>query len=250
MSSGFAFHPPATRTVDLPQGHPYPGLFVELEGPDGAGKGLLLENLLGWLPQHAPANQRITTVREPGGTEISEDIRELIRAAGARASGHTNLLLFSAARRELVERSLRPELEQGALVVSDRYYMSTYIYQGLLQGVPLEEVANVTAIATQGIHPDLRIVLRAPPAVLKERTERRGGPDAWDQATQESARAYEWLAEHATGIECIDASLPPEAVLEQAGTAILRELARQPRPEPTSKNPASVNPGRRTRPRR
>lgn len=145
-------------------------LFVTFEGGDGSGKStqarLLAERL-------RAADVDVTEVREPGSTQLGSQIREWLKR-GLRAeetmSHNTELFLFATARSELVAKVLRPVLESpDAVVISDRYADSTIAYQGYGRGVSLDNVKVVNDLATQGVMPDLTILLDCDPKVGLER---------------------------------------------------------------------------------
>jgi dTMP kinase len=167
------------------------GLFVVLEGPDGAGKSGAAARLVDAL---RAAGTTVTATREPGGTPIGEALREvLLRSGVVERSGIADALLFSAARAELVRQVIRPALARGEVVVSDRYATSTAAYQGHGAGVPLDELARLERIATGGLRPDLVVLIDVPvEAGLARRGAARGGEtrfeEAFDRAFHERVR--------------------------------------------------------------
>lgn len=138
------------------------GWFISVEGPDGAGK----TTQAGALAQHLRERGLDPLLtREPGGTWLGERIREVLLArTGSTASPDplTDALLFSAARRQLVVEVLRPALESGRTVICARYADSTLAYQGHGAGVPLERLRVLESVATDGLQPDLTILLDLP----------------------------------------------------------------------------------------
>ena len=167
------------------------GLFVVLEGPDGAGKSAAAASLVREL---RAAGHDVVATREPGGTPIGEALREvLLRAGAVERSGIADALLFSAARAELVRAVIRPSLERGAVVVSDRYATSTAAYQGYGSGVPLDELGTLERVATGGLRPDLVVLIDLPvEAGLARRGAGAGGEtrfeEAFDRAFHERVR--------------------------------------------------------------
>jgi dTMP kinase len=130
---------------------------VAVEGPDGAGKSGVLGRLVDALRLEG---RSVTPVREPGGTPLGEVLREvLLRAGAVERSPLADALLFSAARAELVSRVIRPALQRGELVVTDRYATSTMAYQGYGGGVDLERLASLERVATGGLRPDLVVLV-------------------------------------------------------------------------------------------
>ena len=151
-----------TRAVEDP-GAPSPrGWFITVEGPDGAGKTTQAEALALHLRERG-LDPLLT--REPGGTWLGERIREILLArtdSAAASDPMTDALLFSAARRQLVVEVLRPALAAGRTVVCARYADSTLAYQGSGAGVPLDRLRSLEAAATDGLRPDLTLLLDLP----------------------------------------------------------------------------------------
>jgi dTMP kinase len=132
-------------------------LFVTFEGPEGSGKSTQARILYGHL--HA-RGYPVILVREPGGTRIGDLIRRIVLdLQHTEMAATTEMLLFSAARAQLVSQVIRPYLEQGGIVLCDRYADSTYAYQGYGLGHDLEELRAITAVATGGLLPDVTIYL-------------------------------------------------------------------------------------------
>jgi dTMP kinase len=136
------------------------GRLVAVEGPDGAGKSGAAARLVDALRADGRA---VTPVREPGGTPIGEALRDvLLRAGAVERSPLADALLFSAARAELVGRIIRPALERGDIVVTDRYATSTMAYQGYGGGVDRARLEDLERVATGGLVPDLVILIDVP----------------------------------------------------------------------------------------
>lgn len=165
------------------------GFFVSLEGIDRAGKSTQAALLCGAL------GARAVCVREPGGTEVGERVRELLVDPGFECAGETEALLFAAARAELVARLVRPALEEGRIVVADRFVDSSFAYQGDVRGLGVGEVAALNRFATAGLLPDLTVLLEIDP---DEAAARAGDVDRFEREgrsfQQRVARAYERLA--------------------------------------------------------
>lgn len=144
-------------------------MFVSFEGIDGAGKStqarLLAERL----------GPETTLLREPGGTPAGERLRELLKDPELELGPRAELLLFCAARAELVERVIRPAIEAGRDVVCDRFMDSTVAYQGAARGIGVETVRVLNEIAVDGCVPDRTILLRVPTAEAADRGAGRGG---------------------------------------------------------------------------
>lgn len=131
-----------------------------LEGPDGAGKSRAAAALVDRL---RGSGLSVVAVREPGGTPLGEALRDvLLRAGVVERTAVADALLFSAARAELVGEVIRPALDAGAIVISDRYATSTTAYQGYGGGVDLEQLASLERLATGGLRPDLILLIDVP----------------------------------------------------------------------------------------
>lgn len=142
------------------------GRFITIEGPDGGGKTTQAERLRAHLET---AGEGVHLTREPGGTWLGERLREVLLArtgdgsAGTTATDPlTDALLFNAARRQLVREVIRPALDAGTTVVCARFADSTLAYQGYGSGVDLDQLRELAAIATDGLTPDLTILLDLP----------------------------------------------------------------------------------------
>ena len=131
-------------------------MFITFEGPEGSGKSANAAWLRGQLEARG---RRVVLVREPGGTPLGEAIRPLLLGGAEPPAGYPALFLFAAARAELVARTIRPALAGGADVLCDRFTDSTLAYQGHGDGLPLDIIRQVNAIATGGLVPDLTILL-------------------------------------------------------------------------------------------
>jgi dTMP kinase len=134
------------------------GWFVTLEGPDGAGKTTQAERL---RERASGAGFDVVLTREPGGTPAGERIREVL-LHGGKLDPRTDALLFNAARAQLVADVIRPALDRGAIVISTRFADSTLAYQGHGAGLPLGELRALERFATDGLKPDLTILLDLP----------------------------------------------------------------------------------------
>ncbi len=133
------------------------GVFITMEGPDGAGKSTQIDILKGYLENKG---YDVLLTREPGGTEISEAIRQVILNKDYNKMGHaTELLLYTAARAQLVEEVIKPALDEGKAVICDRFVDSSAVYQGLGRGLGVDTVYKVNEYALNGIMPKLTILL-------------------------------------------------------------------------------------------
>ncbi len=148
--------------------HPHPGFFLALDGPDGGGKTTQADRLADWLRSQG---FDVVSCRDPGGTELGNRLRALLLDRHATPIGvRAEMLLYQAARAELVEEVITAALAAGKAVVSDRYLLSNIVYQGTAAGLIEEEIAMVGMVATAGLLPDLTIILDVSPEVAQART--------------------------------------------------------------------------------
>ncbi len=190
--------------------------FIVVEGPEGAGKSTLTRSLTSRL---LAEGRRVLTVRQPGGTPIAEAARKLALKSKHEITPAAELFLFLAARADLVARVVRPALEDGQVVLADRYDLSTLAYQVAGRGLPRAEVEAALRLATGGLIPDLTLVLDVPVAVGRERQRRaqkeQDRIEVQDDAFHERVRvAYATAA--GPGIVHIDASQSKQAVQDAA----------------------------------
>jgi dTMP kinase len=179
------------------------GRLIVLEGAEGAGKSTQLRLLAEWL---GARGETVVAVREPGGTIVGDEIRRILLDPETDVVPRAEALLFMASRAQLVEREIRPALAAGATVLVDRFFLSTYAYQGIGRGIPESELRAANAIATTGLVPDLTLLLRMPVAAGLARAAKRGGHDRMERAElafhERVARAFEtftsaeWQAAH------------------------------------------------------
>ena len=166
------------------------GLFVTLEGIDRSGKTTQAKLLIEALGDDALG------VREPGGTAAGERVRELLKDPSVDLSGEAEALLFAAARAELVRQVIRPALDAGRVVVSDRFLDSSLAYQGAARGLGVDEVAAVNALATGGLRPDLTLLLDLDPEAAHARAGEEDRFEAEGAELQRAvAQAYSEMAD-------------------------------------------------------
>ena len=171
------------------------GVFITFEGSEGCGKSTQAKRLASRL-EHAGVPVLLT--REPGSTAIGEKIRDLLQFApeSSAMAPETELLLFEASRSQLVREIIRPALEQGSVVISDRFFDSTTVYQGVARKLQPEIVATLNDFAIGGDRPDLTIILNVDVAVARARMLRRVRPAAViDRMDQEPLEFYERVGE-------------------------------------------------------
>jgi dTMP kinase len=171
------------------------GLLVVFEGAEGAGKSTQLRLLADWLGSRG---RDVVAVREPGGTVVGDEIRRILLDPSSDIVPRSEALLFMASRAQLVEREIRPAVENGAFVLLDRFFLSTYAYQGAGRGLPESDLRSANAIATQGLVPDLTLLLTIAPADGLARATERGERDRMERAELafETFATREWQASH------------------------------------------------------
>ena len=157
------------------------GCFITLEGIDGAGKSTHLGFIRDWLAAHDIAAE---FTREPGGTPLGEQIRALLLAVDTEVSLDAETLLMFASRQQLLSSLIRPALQAGRWVVSDRFTDSTFAFQGGGRGVPTERIAILENWVQQGLQPDLTLLFDVPLAVA---SQRMAGSRQLDRFEQEKA---------------------------------------------------------------
>jgi dTMP kinase len=189
------------------------GGFLVLEGIDGAGKSSQVAGLAAWL---GGDGREVVTCRDPGSTPTGDAIRAiLLDRADLRLDAHAEMLLYMAARAQLVSEVIRPALDRGAWVISDRYLLANVVYQGHAGGLDPEDIRRVGRIATGGLRPDLVLLLDVDLATAArrmnrplDRLESRG--DDYRARLVAGYRAE--AARDPAGIATIEASGGPDAV--------------------------------------
>lgn len=206
-----------------------PGFFLTFEGPEGGGKTTQVAALAAYLRQRGC---NLLTTREPGGTQIGDQVRAILADhRNAEMRPRTELLLFQASRAQLVEQVIRPHLEQGGIVVCDRYGDSTLAYQGYgHQQFALEEVRRLVEFATGGLKPDLTLLLDVDVEEGLGRKQRGGEWNRLDAYQVDFHRrvrqGYLALAQaEPDRWRIIDASRSVEQVQQHIRQAVLQALA-------------------------
>ena len=167
------------------------GLFITFEGSEGCGKSTQALRLAARLEQ---AGLRTLVTREPGGTAIGEKIRDLLQFApeSFAMTPETELLLFEASRAQLVRETIAPALEQGTVVISDRFFDSTTVYQGVARKLAPEIVQTLNAFAIGDARPDVTFLLDVDVETARQRMLRRVRPvEVKDRMEQEPIEFYE-----------------------------------------------------------
>lgn len=188
------------------------GIFVAFEGPEGAGKTTQVRMLARRLEA---MGRPAVVVREPGGTPLAEAVRDLLLHAPHDIAPNAEALLFQVARADLVARVIRPALAQGRTVIADRFELSTRCYQVAGRGLDEAGVAAAIALATDGLAPDIYLVLDVDPALGRRRQQAEGkGPDRIERADtgfhDRVARAFRNTA--GPSIVHLNAEQAPEAL--------------------------------------
>jgi dTMP kinase len=199
------------------------GKLITIEGLDGAGKSTLAEGLVREL---SARGQTVVLLREPGGVEVSERIRALVKDPALAVAPRAEALLYAAARAQLVQEQLVGLLEEGVLVLLDRFVDSSLAYQGAGRELGVAEVRAINRFATGGLTPERTLLLRIDPADGRARQHERAlEPDRLEREDERFfgaiAAAYDDLArEEPERIRVLDAVRAPEDVLGDALAAI------------------------------
>jgi dTMP kinase len=199
------------------------GRLITIEGLDGAGKSTLASALRDALTARG---HRVELLREPGGVELSERIRALVKDPELTVGARAEALLYAAARAQLVDERVVPLLDDGADVLLDRYVDSSLAYQGAARGLGVEHVRAINSFATGALQPDRTLLLRIAPGDGRARQAGRGEPA--DRLEREDAAffvriaaAYDELARaEPQRVRVLDASATPSQVLFDALEAI------------------------------
>jgi dTMP kinase len=197
------------------------GRLITVEGLDGAGKTTLVAGLARLL---AARGIDVLVLREPGGVELSERIRDLVKDPSLAVDPRAEALLYAAARAQLVAEQIEPLLEQGRWILLDRFVDSSLAYQGAGRGLGVEQVRTLNEFATGGIKPDRTLLLRVDPALGRERIADREH-DRLEREDEDFftaiATAYDQLAAaEPERFAVIDGAQGPNRVLAEALAAV------------------------------
>jgi dTMP kinase len=200
------------------------GLFITFEGTDGAGKTTQIQRLAADLRQ---TSYDVCLTREPGGTPISEQIRDmLLNPDHSEMAATTELLLYAASRAQHVSEVIKPALEAGKVVISSRFADAMVVYQGYGRGLDLERIHRLNRIATDGVTPDVTFVLDLPVEIGLQRVQNsRGGLDRLEREKIEFHRrlreGYQTIAQQEPQrLKIIDAQVSPKQVYAQIQSII------------------------------
>lgn len=193
------------------------GLFITLEGPDGSGKSTIIKLIGDYL---SDKGIDFIMTREPGGTSIGEDIRHIILDnKNTDMGGETEALLYAASRAQHVHEKIIPALDEGKLVLSDRFVLSSLAYQGVGRNLGIENVKKINDFALGGLYPDLILFFHIDPEItLKRKTNGSGGDRLEKEGTDFHNRVYngymDLLNLYPENVKLIDASQSKEEVLK------------------------------------
>ena len=208
------------------------GAFITFEGSEGCGKSTQVKRLAARLGQ---AGVRTFVTREPGGTPIGEKIRDLLQFAPESfgMTAETEVLLFEASRAQLVRETIQPALDQGTVVISDRFFDSTTVYQGVARKLSPEIVATLNAFAVGNAHPDLTFILDIDVSTARNRMLRRVRPvSVKDRMEEEPVEFYERVCQGYRELAqrepnrfiLIDGAQSPDAIEEQIWNAVKSKM--------------------------
>lgn len=195
------------------------GLFIALEGPDGSGKSTITKLLEDYF-KSKKIDYIIT--REPGGTLIGEDIRDLVLDTKNTAmSAETEALLYAASRGQHIHEKIAPAIKEGKIVLCERFVLSSLAYQGVGRGLGIEKVKAINDFAIKDVYPDLILFFHIDPEVtLKRKTTKHNADRLEKEGNDFHNRVYngymELIKKYPKNIKIIDATKPIQEVLNQS----------------------------------
>ncbi|MEN9404802.1 MAG: Thymidylate kinase [Verrucomicrobiota bacterium] len=207
------------------------GKLISFEGSEGSGKSTQIARLADRLQK---AGLEVVATREPGGTEIGEQIRNIIvhNSKGDEMCPETELLLFTAARAQVVREVIAPALTRGAMVLTDRYLDSSTVYQGIARNLALGPVNEINRFAVGNVMPDLTIVIDVPTEVSLQRVRQRAS-DLPDRMERENITFYKMVREGylllakewPDRVVVLDGTLSPDALDKKIWALVQKRLA-------------------------
>ena len=208
------------------------GVFITFEGGEGCGKSTHIQRLVARLRK---AGHSVLVTREPGGTEIGEQIRHVLQYSKQSAAmvPETELLLFAASRAQIVRELIRPALRQGQVVIADRFHDSTTVYQGVGRKLDPSTVTLINQLAVGDCLPDLTVVIDLDPRLGLERTR---GRELFDRMENQSLEFYDRVRQgyrdlarrEPQRMKVVDGSRSIEEVEEQIWKLVRETLAKKP----------------------
>ncbi|MGL4593678.1 MAG: dTMP kinase [Thermoguttaceae bacterium] len=201
-------------------------MFISFDGGDGCGKSTQQARLAEWI---RAAGHDVMLCRDPGSTPLGEAVRKiLLYRDEMHISTRSEMLLFMAARAQLVEDVIRPALASGKVVISDRFLPSNVVYQGHAGGIAIDSIERVGMVAVDGIMPNVSIILDIPYEVAMERLGHRSEPDSMEKKGEKYHRAVrdgflQYAKNHADRCIVIDASPAPN-IVEQSIREVIERL--------------------------
>lgn len=195
-----------------------PGKFISLEGPDGCGKTTIMKKIKTYLDDRSID---YIQVREPGGTEIGEEIRSIILDnKNTEMADETESLLYAASRSQLISEKVKPSLKEGINVLSERFVLSSLAYQGIGRGLGVKEVKAINDFGTGGLVPDLTLFFYVNPELSLRRKTAKGGDRLEEEGSDFHRKVYDGYMElielYPENIRVIDASRSIEEVYNES----------------------------------
>lgn len=202
-------------------------MFITFEGIDGSGKSTQIQKLKERLEQKGTL---VKVFRDPGGPEVSEKVREILLNPDYAMDPVTELLLFSAARSQLMAENVLPSLEEGAVVILDRFYDSTTAYQGYgRESVSLDEIQKMNVLASHNRAPDLTVYMKIPLQEAKNRMadDRDRMEQAGDQFFEKVVEGFNKVAKQEERIITVDATQPENQVHDRIWQDVRQHFSRR-----------------------